>query len=280
MKRYRVVRFDFDTRAHILTEVIQDHWEEHIKDMHRTNKRNIVAGLAVEFGEAGFDQKVQNFIDIGTKPFSIVAYHNKFFEQARRAFIVGAFYPSLTATCALRERILNHLMLLLREDFRASLEYKLVCRKDSFDNWELPIKTLNSWNVLRPTAADRFRELARLRNRHAIHFHPDTENNERSLALEAIRLMTDIITNQFAAFGPLPWFLTSVPGENYIKKESESEPFVCRVYLPNCLQVGPYHVIECMQPDGKMVVCDDAPYEDREISDDEFSKLRQGARQS
>ena len=278
MKRYRIMTFDFDTRAHLLTTVIQDGWEERVKELHRQNKQNILAGLAAQFGRADFDQKVRNFIDIGPKPFSIVAYHNKFFEQARNAFVVGSYYPALTGTCALGERVLNHLMLLLREDFRSTPEYKDVYRKASFDNWDVPISTLSSWGVLLPATAERFRDLANVRNRHAIHFNPDTENNDRPLALEAIRLMTEIITQQFAGFGPLPWCIVDVPGEIYIKKDAESQPFVRKVYLPNCILLGPYHVAEGIGPDGRMAIRDDYKYEDREISDSEFCDLRKKGR--
>jgi hypothetical protein len=278
VKRYRILCFDFDSRPNILMEAIQDHWEESVKALHRKNKQTVLAGLAADFGQAHFEQKIEDFVAMGPKPFSIVAYHNKFFEHARRAFVVGSYYPALTATCALGERILNHLMLLLREDFRATPEYKHVYRKDSFDNWDLPINTLSSWGVLLPTAAEPFRELAQLRNRHAIHFNPDTEMNDRLLALEAIRLMTVIITSQFSSGGLQPWFLGNIPGEIYIKKGAETQPFVKRVYLPNCLQLGPYHNIEDIKPDGRMNVRDDYPYEDRETTDEEFGEMRRSHR--
>ncbi len=75
----------------------------------------------------------------------------------------------------------------------------------------------------------------------------------------------------FGAFGSQPWFITSIPGEIYIKKSWESHPFVEKVYLPNCLAVGPGHRVEALVP--KIVVKDNFPYEEREITDEEFSKL-------
>jgi hypothetical protein len=270
--------FDFDTRANILTQVIQDHWQENVKELHRRNKQTVLAGLAADFGQVNFQEKVDNLVAIGPKPFSIVSYHNKFFEQARRAFIVGSYYPALTATCALGERVLNHLVLLLRDDFRNTPEYKYVYKRDSFDSWDLPIHTLVSWDVLAGVTAERFRELAHVRNRHAIHFNPDTDQNDRPLALEAIRLMTDIIITQFSAAGPQPWFLGDVPGEIYIKQDAESQPFVQKVYLPNCLHLGPYHDVQSIDTNGRMTIRDDYPYEDSRITDDEFSRLRKGHR--
>jgi len=273
MKRYRILSFDFDSRAMSLTGEIQDQWEEHVKASHRAERERTVAGLIREFGEAAAQVKVQNFADLGPK-LSILAFHNKFFQQIRHSFVIGGYFPALTGACALGERILNHLVLLLRDDFKASPAYKQVYRKDSFDRWEKAIRALDSWSVLLPHAVDKFRQLERVRNR-AIHFDPVTDREDRPLALNAIKLLSDIISSQFSAFGRQPWFL-SVPGEMYIKKSAESEPFVRRVYLPNCRLLGPYHIVEEITPDLRMLIRDDYRYQDREVSDEEFVKLRQG----
>jgi hypothetical protein len=243
-----------------------------VKALDRQNKERILAGLVQEYGPTAFDQKVQNFIDLGAKPFSIVAFHNKFFEQCRRAFVMGGYFPALTGACALGERILNHLILLLRDDFKTTPQYKHVYRKDSFDNWGAAIDTLEAWGVLLPPTVQKFREFVGVRNR-AIHFDPATDTNDRPLALEALNLLKGIIDSQFSACGTQPWFLGDVPGEVYIKKEAESNPFVRKVYLPNCLLVGPFHTIDDIR-DGQMSVRDDHVYEDRDISDKEFSRLR------
>jgi hypothetical protein len=58
--------------------------------------------------------------------------------------------------------ILNHLLLDLREEFRGTPEYKQIHRKDSFDNWDLAIDTLEAWSVLLPDAAKGFRSSRRL----------------------------------------------------------------------------------------------------------------------
>src|SRR3972149_6553409 len=113
MKRYRVLNFDFDTRVRTLV-----------------------------------DPKKENFIAIDSKPFSILAFHNRFFEQIRTSFIIGSYYPALTGACALGERILNHLILTLRDDFKNSPEYKKIYRKKSFDDWDVPISILASWGTL------------------------------------------------------------------------------------------------------------------------------------
>jgi hypothetical protein len=271
MKRYRVLSFDFDSRVHSLTQEIREDWEDKIKKQHLQNKEAVEKELINFYGLVAYKEKRQNFIDLGDKPLSILAFHNRFFEQIRTAFVMGAYYPALTAACALGERILNYLILLLRDDYRGTAEYKTISRKDSFDNWDIAINTLYSWKVLLPDVNKEFLRLKDLRQK-AIHFRPEVDRDDRALALDAIRCLSKIIGNQFSAFGPQPWFITNIPGEIYIKKSWESNPFIRKVYLPNCLAVGPRHKIEAVIP--KVVVKDIAQYEEREITDEEFSELR------
>jgi len=107
-RRYRTLFFDFDTRATVFTTEIQEHWDERTKAMWRENKARTTDELRRTFGELRINQKVQDFTDMGVKPFSIISYHNALFEQVRFAFVAGAYYPALVGACALGERILNH----------------------------------------------------------------------------------------------------------------------------------------------------------------------------
>jgi len=270
MKRYRILAFDYDTRVYTLTLDIRDEWEEEIKKQHRQNKENVKKSLIDSYGAHAQREKYQNFIDLGDKPFSILAFHNRFYEQIRTAFVMGAYYPALTAACSLGERILNYLLLILRHDYKHTPEYKTIYSKDSFDNWDVPIGVLESWGILLPDVSEQFHRLKDMRNK-SIHFRPEVDRNDRELALHAIQCLREIIRNQFSAFGPQPWFITSIPGEIYIKKTWESKPFIEKVYLPNCLLVGPKHKIEAMLP---QVLVRDFEYEAREITDEEFSDLR------
>lgn len=271
MKRYRVSTLDFDTRANMLAIAIQDGWEAHIKELHRRNKEQIIAGLKAEFGEYGFAMKHQNFLDLGPKPLSVLAFHNLFSEQVRTAFVMGAYYPALVGACSLGERILNYLVLSLRDDFRTSHGYRRVARRDSFANWAVPLEVLSEWNVLRPEVVELFRQLQTLRNR-AIHFEPATDFNDRPLSLTAIRTLTRIIELQFGSFGPLPWFIPDTRGAAYISKSAEADPFVRRVYIPNCDYVGPWHQPQYFH-EGRVHILDEYPYEDREVTDDEFREM-------
>lgn len=272
MKRHRVLGFDFDTRVRSL-DPIPDEWEEQVKALHRDNRARTIQGLQEEFGIRNFDQKLQNFIDLGSKSFSIIAFHNRFYAQARSAFVQCQYYPALTGVCALGERVLNHLVLGLREHYKASPYYKRVYRKDSFDNWDLALDALRDWQVLTTTAEVNFGELLQRRN-DSIHFNAGTERSDREDALGALLTFGRILEAQFASFGALPWLFTP-PGEVYVRKEWEQSPFVQLVYVPNSRYVGHKHRVVNAFP---WKVEDTAEYASEEVSDDEFTKLRAEAR--
>lgn len=215
-------------------------------------------------------------MDMGTKPFSIVAFHNQFFRQSRNAFVIGAYYPSLTGVCALGERILNHLVLKLRDYFKTSEHYKKVYRAESFDNWDTAIEVLSEWKVLRPETVQHFQSLKEIRNKR-IHFDISTDYRDREYALDAIRKMNDILNVQFAGLGRLPWFIPNSKGAFYIKKEFETDPFVKEIYLPNCVLVTPKHRMEYDEAKSAWNVINEEEviigYETREFTDEEFLKL-------
>lgn len=268
MKRYRILSFDFDTRA-LTFDTIEDHWEEPVKALHRQNCENTINGLKWEFGERNFEQKLENFKAIGSKPFSVVAFHNRFFSQARSAFVNCEYYPALTGVCALGERVLNHLLIGLREKYRWHEHYKRVFRKDSFDYWPLAIDVLTDWGILQPATTESFRRLAEKRNA-AIHFNPEADKNDRQLALDAIKNFGEIIACQFSAFGQLPWLLC-VLGEMYIAKDWENHPFIEFVYRPNCLYLGYKHQVLSAFP---WCIQEAEDYAEANVSDEEFVLLR------
>ena len=102
----------------------------------------------------------------------------------------------------------------------------------------------------------------------AIHFRPEIDHDDRELALSAIKCLQKIIGSQFSGYGAQPWFITGIPGEIYIKKDWERNPFVSKVYIPCCAHVGPYHVIEALYP--KIIINDRFKYETKRISDEEL----------
>ena len=264
------MNFELDSRAAILQQEIKDTWEENIKKLHYSNKKAIQEGLEREFGSIYIEDKIKNFCDLGSTPFSIVAFHNKFLRQIRHSFVIGAYYPALTGVCSLGERVLNHLILLLRDDFRNTPEYKGIYRKNSFDDWDLAIKVLSAWKIFLPEVIEKYEKLHEIRNKEAIHFKPAIDTNDRDIALRTIKTFQEIIEKQFGAFGTQPWFIEGVKGASYIKKEYEKFPFIRKVYLPNCVLVGPYHKLEL---DNGYWKVNDIEYDNKEITDREFADL-------
>jgi hypothetical protein len=259
---------DFDTRAFVFEEP-GDGWDEEPKRLHLANRERAKAGLVREFGELFSERKLENFVAIGTKPFSVLSYHNEFFDQVRRAFVIGAYYPALVGACALGERILNHLILDLRDFYKSTPEYKRVYKKDSFDNWQVPIDVLETWGVLLPKAVQEFRALKALRHK-SVHFNAGTYAALREDSLTAIQHMREIIEQQFTSFGDRPWFIKGTRGFVFIKREWEENPFVKSFYLPSCPFVGPYFAISFERG---LQYIDHTDYGDGEWTDEEFAAV-------
>jgi hypothetical protein len=267
-RRHLSYSLDFDSRAHLLEEPGKA-WAEDARRLHLEGQERVKAGLAREFGPDQLDKKIANFIAIDFKPFSILAYHNQFFDQIRRAFVIGSFYPALVAACALGERILNHLILDLRGFYKHTPEYKRVYRKDSFDDWNVPICALESWKVLLPEAATEFRLLMKLRHR-SVHFNVSTYSTLRDDALASIHHMRKIIEHQFGTSGNKPWFIKGTRGQVFIKRKWEEDPFIKTYFLRGCPFVGPYFAISFQN--GLMYI-DHSDYGDGAWTDEEFAAV-------
>lgn len=270
MKRYRVLPYDFDTRAVILETEIKDEWEEKHRVLELRNKRSIRDGLIFEFGAKEHERKIEDFISLGASPMSLISFHNVFLQQCRHAFVCGSYYPALVSACTLGERMLNRLILHLRGYYKSSPEYKKVYRKDSFDNWETAIDILVSWDVLLPEPAELFRKLAGIRHQ-SIHFNPETDTSTREAALKAISVLQSIVEKQFSAIGSQPWYITGTKGATYVARGHEDTPFVKEVVLPNCVLVGPLHRLEYRH--NRWIVHDNHFYPEKEVSDEEFVAL-------
>lgn len=267
-RRYHPFSFDFDSTPLSLDET-EDHWEDHVKDTHRRNRTQQIERLKQRYGSEQIDVVVKNLVDLGAKSMSLLTYHNEFHEQARRAFAIGAYYPALVAACALGERILNHLILDLRDDFKCSPHYRKVYRKDSFDSWPFAVSVLADWHVLVPGVDAEFLALGERRNR-SIHFDPKTYTSLREDALAALKRLNAIIAKQFGYFGSQPWFIENTPGAQFIKREFETNPFVRAYILPRAGFVGPLYGMELTAHGWQHL--DYADYGDGQLSDDDFAK--------
>lgn len=267
-RRYMVYSMDFDSRA-IFLEDCEDGWDQKPKEMHEANRQKVISELKVEFGGHGIEGKTDNFRKIGTKPFSLVAYHNLLFDDVRRAFIIGSYYPALVGACALAERLLNHLIIDLREFYKDSQIYKKVYRKNSFDNWELALSALKEWQAIKEETLSEFAALKHLRHR-SIHFNPATYSTIKGDALAAVVHLTKIIDLQFSAWGLHPWLIEGTRGFVFIKREWECNPFVEKYVIPNATLVGPYF---SMGFGNGPEVSDHLTYGSKTLSDEEFCAL-------
>ncbi|TBF30717.1 hypothetical protein [Rhizobium ruizarguesonis] len=267
-RRYHTFSFDFDSTP-INLEDPEEHWDEQAKNNYAKNRAQEVERLKLEHGGRHIEMVIKNTIDLGPKSMSFLSYHNALHEQARRSFVTGAYYPALVAACALGERILNHLVLDLRDSFKASPHYKKVYRKDSFDYWPLAVTVLTDWEVLANGVEADFLALGDLRNR-SIHFNPDTYQSLRGDALTALHRLDKIIAKQFGYFGRQPWFIENTPGAQFIKRDYETHPFVRIYIIPRSGFVGPLYGME-LTPEGHWQHLDHADYGGEGLTDEAFA---------
>lgn len=271
MKRYRVLTIDYDSRAMILSIPSNNNLDKNADDLWNINKIKIKEGIVAEYGAFEYHKKIDDFVDLGVIPASIIAFHNKFIRQARDAFVIGSYYPCLTSSSALGERILNQLILHLKEYYKNTPEYYKIYRKESIGDWKKAIGTLEAWGVLLPKVVKSFKQLMDIRHR-ALHFNPETEHNDREMALNAFKKLCEIIEGQFSAFDQ-PWYIKGTKGATFVKKESENIPFVKEIIIPNCRLVGYLHVLDIK--DNQWIVQDDNDYDNVELTetDEEFKEL-------
>ena len=257
MKRYRLLNADFDGRESVL-------WN-HDPRLDAV-REEVIEQMKGQYGSTDFTRKLLNWTSLGRKPYSITAFHNQFLTQARDAFVVGCYYPSLTATCALGERILNHMWLSFKHDYASPPK---LTNKGALNDWVKLIGTMVDWGFLLPEVARDFKLLEKARQQ-AIHFRPEVDIDARPLALDALRLLQSIIEGQFSSHGDRPWYITGFDREVYIKREWEESPYIKRLYLQHCVLVGPKHAIRGVNP----WRVEDKEYPDGQVSDDEFVILR------
>lgn len=272
MKRYRVMSMSFDSQPMLLKDPPAD--PEQLEQW-MSNRDRLIVSLTQEFGARNFDLKLANYRELGPLPFSVLSYHNDFLSEIRRAFVVGSYYPALTGAVTLAERMLNHLLLGLRDSYKGTPEYKTVAGKGQIDNWKRLIGALDAWAVLQPGVRDKFSRLERLRN-DAVHWGRDGKIDARGKAIEGIRHLNSIVDDQFG-IAAQPWFITDVPGEIYLKRQAEADPFVKMVYIPNGNLVGPNHSVE-FDSQMRFEIHDQDPYPAAEVTDEEFARLRREAR--
>jgi hypothetical protein len=272
MKRYRILAFEFDTRATVLSTEILESWADDVKQTWINNKEIIAKQLIEEYGQKDSNDVIKNFVELGPKPFSIISSYNLFHEHARHSFIVGAYYASVTAVCALGERMLNYLVINLRDEFKEFEVHSDIRTHKSLSNWKIMNEALLLWNIFDVNVFNEFNELLKIRNR-VIHYNKNIEEDLKGIALRSLKIMANIITMQYSSYRNEKYFIQEMFAETYLKKEYEAHPFVKLIYVPNSLKVSPFHFVTSVK-NGYFEIDHGIEIEDKDVSDIEFINLR------
>lgn len=279
-RRYLPMQFGFDTRANILSMEIAEDWEPQVREQWLSNQQAIREGLIHQHGAENHEQKIADFTEIGAAPWSILDEHNAFLGQVRVAFTQAAYYPALVGACALGERILNELILRLREDFVDHAATSEVGELRTLANWNKCIEVLVAWGVVDDATATRMNDVRKLRNK-SVHFGEHLRGHDaREDALTALRLIQECVEALFAPHGGAPRFIDGTSGHSFLALASEDEPLVRRFFLPNCALVSPrYEMRPGPDGPGTFAVLDDETYQDRfpNLTDQEFVERLKGA---
>lgn len=261
MKRYRILKFGIDATRNILN--LSDNSETRTQQ-----KKEMRCHLSFRYGENDFDNKFIRYMNTPKPVLGVVEEYWYLLNQIVDTYTAGYFYPALTGACCLGERIFNVLLLRLRDYYTSKPEYKTVYNKDSFDDWKKIPSILYNWKVIDEDTRKLFERLGEIRH-DSIHYQRK-EQDLCKITSNAIFYVNNIANKIFGILNRKDILLLfNVPGEIYIKKESEQIPLVREFYIPSALFVGYKHTVPEL---GK--IFDNELYENREISDDEFIKLR------
>lgn len=268
MKRYRISKFSIDSTRNILRD---------------TNKRGNLAIMKAhqmeyilsDYGSSNSEEKFARYIELEKPVLSIVDEHTHILRDICDSYVLGSYYSSLTGACCLGERIFNNIIFKVMDDFKSSEYYKEVYNKSSIIDWEKAIKILSSWKIIDDETEKKYRRLYKLRTE-SVHFQKK-EQDAKDMALEAINAINFIVEGLFGLGerrkSVLIYF--EVPGELFIKKEAEINPMVKAFYIPCSILVGPNCTTRAGKQPGSIEIID-IKYDDKEISDAEFVKLRNG----
>lgn len=197
--RHRIMAVEYDARVNTLNVVIQDDWQELDKQLWANNQRLVKEQLLNDFGVSNGDQKLADFIALGIMPFSVIVSHNSILHQVRDAFTAGTYYPALVSAVSLGERILNQILLGLRDDFKDNDKTKLIRGKNTTDNWPRAIEIIKAWGVFDDDLAKDYLALYKLRVAAVHYLNPGLDNDSREEALDAIILLQKIVERRFSA---------------------------------------------------------------------------------
>lgn len=263
MKRYRITTFFIDTTRNWFKLAAEN------KNVDSAIVAEQAQRLIVpQFGDRNFEQKYKRFMELEMPSLTVVGEYRLLLDDISNCYVFGSLYSALTGACCLGERIFNDVILIIRDDYKSSPWYKTIYRSGSIIDWEKAITILKDWGIIDDETEVKYLRLAKLRN-DSIHYQPKTQD-VAAMALEALNLVNAIVEKLFSSWRS---DILLVGSEVYIKKEAEHLPLVKAFYIPCASYVGyKYRIDAGNSPQG--VIIDDSIYEDREITDEEFLRLR------
>ena len=230
-RRYRLSSFFIDsTRATYHNEHLksqQQPYTEHLKSV---------------FGTDNFDSKFERWLNIDYPALGLIDEYPEKITQIINTYSCGNFYPAVTSACCLAERILNRLILKIKDYYKSSPYYKKIYRKSSFDDWSKMIQILSDWELISKKAIDAFNELLPIRHS-SIHYNENY--NFENVALKVINNLITAITEVFGVMNRKDIYLVfNIPGEIWVKSEAEDNPFVKEFVLPHCYYAHAVHELD------------------------------------
>jgi hypothetical protein len=255
---YRAFGFALDTRV----SAIKSFREHGLAEQ----ERSLASQLKTDWGDANFEDKLDRLLSLDLAFLGIPEEYYTLLNSVVSTYCCGYFYPAITSAGALGERILNRLVIKLRDHFKSSEHYRKIHRKASFDQWDTPIKILKDWGVISEKVSKTFLELKKYRN-DSIHYN-DGYCFEAN-AQHAVKALGSIIDLQFNYVNRRDLFwVFDVPGEIWLRSEVINDPFVVEFVLPHCALLGP----SCEPSATPPVKTEKFPL--KPITDEDFLNLR------
>lgn len=232
-RRYRLMSFYIDSRRGLLRST-----SEHV----RSHGEDLKKALYAELGPQNFEEKLNRWLQIDYPPIGLIDEYPERIAEIINAYSMGYWYPAVTSSCCLAERILNRLVLRCRDHFKAHDKYKQVYRKSSFDDWARMLDVIGSWHLIPDKAQSLFRELMPVRHQ-TIHY-AEVYDFE-AVAPAVVNKLVAAVTETFGVMNrPDIYLVFNVPGEVWVRSEAESLPFVKEFVLPHCYRAHAVHEID------------------------------------